>query len=274
MNVFRDHGKIYEMSASKISGVPFKEILEHKRRTGEHHELRKKIGKISELASGYGGWVGAWKAFGADKFMGDDEIKRNILKWREESPMIEEFWGGQVRKTPGRWEFKHEYYGVEGMAICAVLEPGRVFSYRCITFQVHGDVLYIGLPSGRYLSYHKPRLTVAYDRRAKDMQIYNLSYMGISDTPKQWVRLDTYGGKLVENITQAVARDILKHAMLQLNKAGYAIVLHVHDEITVEVPEGWGSIEEVEKIMSTMPQWCADWPVKAKGGWRGKRFRK
>jgi len=84
----------------------------------------------------------------------------------------------------------------------------------------------------------------------------------------------TYGGRLTENIIQAIARDILAYAMVNLDKAGYEIVLHVHDEIAVECRHGQGSIEEVERIMGIMPPWCADWPIKATGGWRGLRYRK
>ena len=92
--------------------------------------------------------------------------------------------------------------------------------------------------------------------------------------PRGWIRVDTYGGKLVENLVQATARDILTHAMVNLEDAGYPIVLHVHDEIVSEVLKNFGSIEEFEKIMGTMPLWADGWPIRAAGGWRGKRYRK
>ena len=98
--------------------------------------------------------------------------------------------------------------------------------------------------------------------------------MGRDSYTGQWCRLDTYGGKLTENITQAIARDILTFAMKNLERAGYAIVLHVHDEVVSEVLKGTGSVEEFEAIMGTLPQWCADWPIRAAGGWRGNRYRK
>lgn len=269
--VFRTHGKIYEMGASKISGVPFEEILEHKKRTGDHHPLRKKIGKVSELASAYGGWITAWKNFGADKFMTDAEIKAGILAWRAASPMIEEMWGGQWRKHPTKWEWTPELFGLEGAAVSAIMSPGRAFAYRSISYVVHDDVLYCKLPSGRLLSYHQPRLYQTTAPHKHD--VWQITYMGMNDT-NQWVRLDTYGGKLFENVVQAVARDILTFAMRNLERAGYWIVLHVHDEIVSEILKGWGSIEEFERIMSTMPPWAAGWPVKAAGGWRGHRYRK
>jgi len=277
LEVFRTHGKIYEMSASKISGVPFEEIMAYKQTHGQHHPLRKKIGKVAELASGYSGWVGAWKAFGADKFMDDAEIKRSILKWRAESPAIVEFWGGQYRKHPVAWEFKSELFGLEGSAVAAVLNPGTCYAYRSISYGVKDDVLYCLLPSGRKLAYHKPRLAPRWDEM-RQVNYYELSFMGWNSNPKNgamgWIRMNTYSGKLTENVVQAVARDLLTHAMLGLEAAGYPIVLHVHDEIVAEVPVGYWSIEQFEHIMKTPPPWAEGWPIKAAGGWRGVRYRK
>lgn len=276
IDVFRTHGKIYEMSASKISGVPFEDIMAYKKATGQHHPLRKTIGKVAELASGYGGWIGAWKNFGADAFMTEPEIKQAILRWRDESPAIVEYWGGQWRKVSGRWEFTPEMYGLEGAAISAVLNVGQCFQAGPTTWGVKDDVLYCRLPSGRFLSYHRPRLDQTTDQRG--LLVWQLSYeFNNSDSskgPVGWMRTSTYGGKLCENVTQAVARDVLADALLRLDAAGYHIVMHVHDEVVAEVPQGWGSTEELERIMSTMPDWCKDWPIRAAGGWRGLRYRK
>ena len=266
--VFRTHGKIYEMSASKITGVPFEEFLRHKKETGEHHPLRKKVGKIAELASGFGGWVNAWKAFGADEFFTDEEIKSAILGWRLASPSIPEFWGGQTRN----WQ--PQLFGVEGCFISAMMRPGQEFGYRGITYVMRGDAVYCRLLSGRLLTYHRPRLAPS-DRRAGEQSI---SYEGWNTNPKNgpvgWIRMNTFGGRLTENIVQATARDIQVHGLIALERAGYPIVLHVYDEDVAEVPEGWGTIEEMEQIMSTVPSWAAGWPVRAAGGWRGKRYRK
>ena len=274
IDVFKTHGKIYEMSASKITGIPFGEYIKHKEQTGLHHKDRK-TGKIAELSSGYGGWVGAWKAFGADSFMSEEEIKQAVLAWRKASPAIVEVWGGQVRG------WNHEFYGIEGAAIQAVLYPGQEFEYKGFKWIVKNMphdcqhlILYCQLLSGRYLTYHRPRLIPS--ERKKDT--YSLSYEGWNSNPQfgapGWIRIETYGGKLVENICQAVARDILAHAIVNLERANYPVVLHVHDEIVCEIPEGWGSIQEFERIMSTMPAWANNWPVKASGGWRGKRYGK
>ena len=105
-----------------------------------------------------------------------------------------------------------------------------------------------------------------------------MSYEGQNTNPKNgpvgWIRMDTWGGRLVENCVQATARDILRRATINLEAAGYPIVLHVYDEIVAEVPEGLGSVEQFEQIMGTMPEFAAGWPVRAKGGWRGRRYRK
>lgn len=272
VDVFKTHGKIYEMGASKITGIPFEEFIAHKERTGDHHPMRKKIGKVSELASGFGGWVGSWKAFGAGEFMDDDEIKRAVLAWRAASPAIVEMWGGQHRKHPEYWQFTPELYGLEGAFIMAVQNPGTAYGYRDIRYQVSRDVLYCRLPSGRCLTYHAPRLHPVTLRNGQEG--FNLSHMGIDPKTKQWTRKDTYGGRLFENVVQATARDILAHALVSAESAGYPVVLHVHDELVAEVPDGFGSVEELEGIMGTMPPWAAGWPIRAAGGWRGQRYRK
>jgi DNA polymerase len=267
IEVFKTHGKIYEATASKLTGMPVDEMLLYKATSGHHHEYRR-LGKLASLASGYSAWVGGWKKFGADEFLTDDEIVKAILAWREASPAIVEFWGGQEK----RW--KPCLYGVEGTAIQAILNPGTKFSYRSISYLMSADVLYCTIPSGRHITYHSPRLRPS-ERRAGT---YAISFMGMNTNPLQgaygWVRMDTYAGKLTENIIQAVARDILAHAIVNLEKAGYPVVLHVHDEIVCEVPENLGSVEEFERIMSTMPEWAKDWPIVAKGGWRAKRYAK
>lgn len=259
LDVFRTHGKIYEMSAAKITGIPFEEFKRHKEETGDHHPMRKKVGKVAELASGYQGGYGAWLAFGADKHLEEQEIRDAIKAWRKESPNIVKFW-----------------YGLEDAAVAAVQNPGQCYEYRGITYGVKDDVLYCQLLSGRKLTYHQPRLHPDTTRWGKP--VLKLTYMGWNTDykkgPTGWMRLETYGGKLCENVVQATARDILTYAMKNTERAGYATVLHIHDELVAEVLAGTGSVEEFERIMATLPDWCADWPIKAAGGWRGKRYRK
>jgi len=268
--VFRTHGKIYEMSASKITGISFEDLIKHKKDTGNHHPMRKKVGKVAELASGYQGWIGAWKQFGADEFFNDEQIKQAILAWRKASPAIVEFWGGQKKN----WQ--PHFYGLEGAAVQAVLYPGQTFEHRGITYVVKQNILYCKLLSGRYLTYHRPEVTP--NTMPGREGTLSLSFEGWNTNPKYgymgWGRMNTYGGKLTENVVQATSRDILAHAIVNLEKARYPVVLHVHDEIVAEIPEGYGSVEEFERIMSSLPQWAAGWPVKANGGWRGKRYAK
>lgn len=269
---------IYLASASRITGTSVEEYLAHKKQHGEHHPDRQKIGKPAELGLGFGGWLGAWRQFDETDTFTDDEVKANIIAWREASPAIVEFWGGQRRKEydpyTGRYYWRDELYGLEGAAIYATRNPGKIGYCRSITYQVIDDVLYCTLPSGRRLSYHQPRLAPS-DKRPGELQ---LSFMTDNKNPKMgpigWVRMGTYGGRLCENVVQATASCVLRHATKLLERAGYPVVLHVYDEILAEVPEGFGSIEEFESLMGAMPAWCRDWPIVAKGGWRGKFYRK
>lgn len=267
IDVFNSHGKIYEMSAAAISGTPFEEMMAlagytdltapnwwEAPQTGPDHPLRKTLGKVAELASGYGGGRGAWKNFGADEFMSDEEIENAKKEWRRKSPKIVNFW-----------------YALERCAHQAVQNPGHDFETHGLLFGAREDVLYIRLLSGRILCYHSPRLEMVTKWGRQSME---LSYMGVDGYTKKWSRLTTYGGKLCENVIQATARDIMTHALVNLEKSGYPVVLHIHDEIVSEVPIGSGSIEEFEKIMENTPAWCSHWPIRADGGWRGKRYRK
>jgi DNA polymerase len=278
LEVFRTHGKIYEESIARSSGIPLAEILAHKETTGAHHPLRAK-GKIQELSLGFGGWIGALKNFGADG--ADDELREQVLAWREASPAIVEFWGGQFRGLPWDSDIRPELYGLEGMAISAVLNPGTPYRVEPsgITFTVKADVLYMTLPSGRHIAYHRPRLETGGAGLYADVPSnLSLSYEGFNSNPLNgppgWLRMSLYGGKIAENATQAVARDIQRHAIINLERRGYPVVLHVYDEDCCEVAEGFGSVAELEAIMMDLPPWAAGWPIKAQGGWRAKRYRK
>jgi DNA polymerase len=250
-------------------GLTLAEVLAYKEETGNHHPCRKK-GKVNELSLGYQGWLGALKAFGAPG--SDEELKSDILAWRAASPAIVELWGGQERN----WQ--PELFGIEGAFVYAMLNPGAEAWVRGMRLQrresATGDAMYIRLLSGRELTYHQPQLAPSSRRPGT----YSISYEGNNTNPKSgpvgWIRMETWGGRLVENIVQATARDIQWHGILNLERAGYPIVLHVYDEDVAEVPEDFGSVEEFERLMSAMPEWAADWPIRANGGWRGKRYRK
>lgn len=270
-DAFRAKLDIYLVSIGKIRGRSMAEYEAHKAATNQHHPDRQD-GKINELANGFGGWINAARAFGHTG--SDQEIKEQILAWRDASPRIVEMWGGQWRGRPWDQNRQQEFYGFEGCAVAALLNPGQVYSYAGIQFHVERGALIITLRSGRRLTYHDARL-VPSDR---DPASWSIVYFTWNSNPKYgpmgWVVMSTFGGRLTENIVQATAHDILRFAIINLRAAGYHTVLHVYDEIVVEVPAGWGSVEEVERIMAIMPWWAAGWPIRAEGGWRGVRYRK
>ena len=271
IDVFAMSGEcIYTQSASKITGKPLAEYKRYRTEHNAHHPDRKKIGKIAELASGYGGWIGAWKQFGADEHFTDAQIKENVLKWRDESPEIVEMWGGQYRGYKD-----YELHGLEGCAVQALLTPGQEFSYNDIGYTVANDILYCRLPSGRYLYYHRPRLQPAYDKLSRAIQ--KITFESWNSNPQKgpigWHRWETYGGRLFENVVQAVARDKQAAAILRCEAAGYPIVLHSHDEVCAEVLNGRGSVEEMISLLTTSEPWTPGWPINA-AGWEHKRYQK
>ena len=273
IQAFREKQDIYLVSASRITLKPAAFYAAHLAETGDKHPDRQKIGKPAELGLGFGGWLNGWRQFDSSDTFTDEEVKANILAWREASPAIVEMWGGQTRGKPWRPD-RYELFGLEGMAIAAVQNPGKCFAYREITYGMKGDALFCRLPSGRLLTYHRPRLAPSSRWEGQ----IELTFEGWNTNPKNgpmgWVRINTFGGRLFENVVQAVANDILRFANVTLERAGYPIILRVHDELIAEVPEGTGSIEEFERLMATLPDWAKDWPVRAADGWRGKRYRK
>ena len=208
MDVFANGGDIYCSSATQMFKVP---VVKH----GVNGHLRQK-GKIAELACGYGGGVGALKAFGADKMgLTEEEMQHIVTQWRAASPKIPQFW----RDT-------------ERAAVRALENPGRTFALPCgVKYRRGADALRCRLPSGRILTYWGARLEERGGRRS-------IVFMGQNQTTRKWEKTDTWGGKLVENIVQAFARDCLAVAMVRLEEAGYHIVFHVHDEVVIEAPEG------------------------------------
>lgn len=276
IDAFKRREDIYLHGAAGVSGMTYVQYQAWAKEHGRKHPDRQKIGKPAELGLGFGGWIGALFAFGFDGT--EDEAREIVQKWRAASPMIVELWGGQFRGLP--WApTSTEFFGLEGMAVQAVLNPGQRFTYRLISFEVDpvADVLYMVLPSGRRISYREPRLTHG-SKRDGWAAVYELSFMTHNSNPKMgplgWVRMPTYGGRLAENATQAVARDVMANAVVNAERRNYPIVLRVHDELAAEVPKGWGSVEEFEAIMEDLPAWAAGWPIRAAGGWRGERYRK
>ena len=272
LDVFRSHGMIYEMSAAKIIGEPFEAFIEYKKVHKKHHPARQGVGKVAELALGFSGWINAMKAFGAEKYLPTDEkIKETILAWREASPAVVHLWGSQ----------RNGLTGLEGGIIQALRHPGQIVPVHRldggltgVSYTYTDDVLYAILPSGRHLTYHRPRIRSTGDSWRGDQ----VSYEGWNTNPKNgppgWIRKDIYGGRATENVVQAVARDIQMNAIELLEAKGYPVVMHTYDEIVSEVPAGFGSVKELEATMASLPDWAKGWPVKADGGWRANRYRK
>jgi DNA polymerase len=185
-----------------------------------------------------------------------EEIK---TAWREAHPSIVSYW-----------------YGLEDRAQSAVRHPGQVFSKgdqgRAVSFLVKGSFLFCKLPSGRVLTYPYPKLKPITTPWGEEKE--QVHYMSVDGKTRKWQETHTYGGKLAENVTQAVSRDILADAMLRVEKHGFPIVMHVHDEIVVEVEEfrRW-DLSLFEAHVMQVPSWAAGLPI-AVEGWRGRRYRK
>ena len=235
LEVFETHGKIYEASASQMFKVPLESIT-------KGSPLRQK-GKISELALGYGGSIGALEAMGALKMGVDaEELPGLVTKWREANTSITKLW----------WD-------CDKAAKKAIRQRTTVNMQYGLKFIYNPGILFIELPSGRRLSYLRPK--IAKGKYGTDV----VTYEGMEQTSKQWVTLETYGPKLVENIIQAIARDCLGEALIKVDKAGYETVMHVHDEIVMDVPEGFGSLEEVNSIFGEKIEWAPGLNLKAEG---------
>lgn len=227
--VFATHGKIYEASASQMFNVPIEEIT-------KGSPLRQK-GKIAELALGYGGSVGALKAMGAlDMGLSEDELQPLVTTWRHANPNIVRFWW-DVDKTVKKAIINRTTEQTHG-----------------INFTYQSGFLFITLPSGRRLAYVKPRIGINQFGSAC------VTYEGIGGA-KKWERIESYGPKFVENIVQAISRDILCYAMQKLD---YKIVMHCHDEIIIEADKNL-SVEVICDLMSQGPDWAQDLLLRAEG---------
>lgn len=230
---FRGKGKIYEATASRMFHIPQETIV----KGHPNYEYRQK-GKQATLSCGYGGGVGALKAMGAK--MPEEEMQPLVDAWRAANPNIVRFWNALGNAASEVIE-KHNSVRV-----------GKVMVYR-----KEGHML-IRLPGGRDLCYLSPRfVTNRFGSRG-------IGYLAAGASGKMELQ-ETFGGKIAENCTQAIARDLLAHAMLNLEAAGYPIVFHVHDEAVMEVPIGQGSVEEACRVMAIPPDWARDLPLRADG---------
>lgn len=241
LDVFNGDGKIYEATGSKMFNVPISAIT-------KGSVLRDKS-KISELALGYEGSLGALKRMGGERMgLSDTEMVDLVRKWRIANPAIVDMWKeiDEASKNAVRYR--------------------KPISCTCrnIIFDCDGDYMTIQLPSGRKLFYKGPRFK---DKKIGQSTMSSLYYQGTVQKTKQWGEIDTYGGKLTENIVQAIARDLLANSMLQLEAAGYKIVCHIHDECLAEVPKenAQAYYEKMTHIMSIPPTWAHDIPLRADG---------
>ena len=237
LDVFRSGGGIYCASASQMFKVP---VVKH----GENGHLRQK-GKIAELALGYGGGVNALKAFGADKMgMSDEDMVETVDLWRSASPRICALWKSLER----------------AMIKCIVRKCSTVSTIGHIRFDWEQGIVWMRLPSGRRIAYYGAQYG---ESRWKNGNA--ISYMGQDQRTKKWARLETWGGKLVENAIQSIARDCLRESMLALDAAGCDIRAHVHDEVIISEPRDGRSVEDIAEIMGRPLPWAEGLPLRGDG---------
>lgn len=230
---FRGAGKIYEETASRMYHIPKESIV----KGNPNYEYRQK-GKQATLSCGYGGGVGALKAMGTK--MPEDEMQPLVDAWRAANPRIVAFWSAMER------------------AVRSVIRKQGSARVGKVRLFWKDDKLFMRLPSGRDLCYQSPHFTT--NRFGNDA----IGYYAPSAAGKM-VEQETFGGKLVENATQAIARDLLAHAMENLEHHSYRIVFHIHDECVMEVPLSFGSVEEACGIMGQGPAWAEGLPLRADG---------
>lgn len=263
LNAFARGLDLYKVAATDIYHVSYESVTKEQRA----------VGKVCILALGYQGWLGAFQAMaeGYDVQVPEEDAKEIIMNWREANSSIVAFWAS--------------LYDTAKRAIIT----RKPQSYGNIKYGMRGKFLHCRLPSGRLLAYYKPWITqreITYyetvtttvkgvehkTKVARKVKKEVIAYLGVDSLTNKWGELNTYGGKLAENVTQAVARDILSEALIRLDKAGFNLVLHIHDEIIAEEKIG-ASLEAFERVMAEGPEWLKGCPMEVKG-WKGKRYRK
>jgi len=250
LKIFETHGLAYEYTAAKMFRLA--RDLESLKRQKKEHEMKRFLGKIAVLALGYQGGGAAFvkmaKQYGVEiSFEQGEEYK---LDWREANPEVADY-------ETGLWA------NLNNAAIDAVLNPGVTTKTNKLQFRVVNDYLYMRLPSGRKIAYYKPWVEHG-----------ELRFMGIDTYTGQWCKQSTYGGKILQNASEGIARDLLTHAMLKLHKTKrYPLLGTIHDELVTEPREGEGDVDEVCEMMCDKEEWAAGLPVRAEGI-KAKRYRK
>lgn len=251
LDVFKTHGKIYEASASQMFGVPIERI----KKGNPEYALRQK-GKVAELALGYQGGAGALINMGAlDMGIPEDDLPDIVQRWRDTNKRICDLW------------YKMNSAAVEAISTGCSVGVGRLL-VSCEYDAAHEvEYLTVLLPSGRKLYYNSPQIG------ENKWGGPSISYMGMDQTTKKWKRIETYGGKLVENCVQAVARDCLAQAIENLEKEGLPVVFHIHDEVVIDCRADTATLDDVVDIMSRPIPWAPGLPLNA-DGWVGGFFKK
>lgn len=248
LEVFRTDGRIYEASASQMFNVPVNTITTPDGKHGENYFLRAK-GKVAELALGYGGGVGALEKMGGAKLGLTDEEMRNIVYlWRTKSPRIVEMWNK-----------------IDGAMRSIIMGTSQ---FESITNSINimrenEHFVSIELPSLRKLYYYEPHFTVKQTPYGVNQQ--SLVYWGRNQTSGKWEEIDTRGSKLFENIVQAIARDILCHAIHNVRLEHLDVVMHIHDETVVETPKNTLSVDDINLLMTDLPHWASGMPLTSAG---------
>ena len=250
LEVFKTHGKIYEASASQMFGVPIERI----KKGNPEYALRQK-GKVAELALGYQGGAGALINMGAlDMGIPEDDLPDIVQRWRDTNKRICDLW------------YKMNSAAVEAISTGCSVGVGRLL-VSCEYDAAHEvEYLTVLLPSGRKLYYNSPQIG------ENKWGGPSISYMGMDQTTKKWKRIETYGGKLVENCVQAVARDCLAQAIENLEKEGLPVVFHIHDEVVIDCRADTATLDAVVNIMSRPIPWAPGLPLNA-DGWVGGYFK-
>ena len=251
LDVFKTHGKIYEATASQMFGVPIEKI----KKGNPEYALRQR-GKVATLALGYQGGVGALIAMGA-LTMGipEEDLQDIVYRWREANKRIVDLWY-KLQKAVITTIQTGRQSGVNGLLISREFDLNSGLDFLTIT-----------LPSNRKLYYASPSLG------QNQWGEPSISYKGMNQTTKRWEQLETYGGKLVENCVQAIARDCLALTIEKLEANGFPIVFHIHDEVVIDCPINKASLDDVVKLMTEPIPWAQGLPLNA-DGWTGEFFRK
>jgi DNA polymerase len=262
---------------------------------------QRQVGKVSDLALGFGGGIGAYasmaKTYGVDL----ETLPPHVLPNATQDELNGQYGAyalanRYIKMNPGvmsfdaavacdvikrKWRADHpnivaSWKAYENAARSAVENPGEIFKAGRVKYMVNENFLKCLLPSGRIMHYYSPK--ISGHPTDWDEESTSISYLGLKvdkdsgKTTRQWTKLFTYGGKLCENIVQAFCRDLLAYAMLRIDPH-FPIVFHVHDEAVAEVPEGTGNLDRFNELLTILPPWAAGMPIRAEG-WVGKRYRK